>query len=167
MPDIEILDSDNLDDCDEQELLELLEAEANNSLGMVMTFTMVSVAMDWISRKSDQKRREMKEEIERKKREEEELERKKFEGTRVTVETFMAWRLKFDEEMNALDKNFKTKQEINKKLTGKQLFEQNKNLIESDLQFLDDQDTDIDVQVDESLFQDMEDLDLEDVENER
>ena len=137
IPEIELLESENLDGCDEQELMELLENEANDSLGMVMTFTLVSVAIDWINRKSDEKRKELKEVIERKRIELEESERKKFEGIRDTVETFMAWRKKFDEEMQKLDNNFKAKQEINKKLTGKQLFQTNKNL---DLLFLDDQD---------------------------
>jgi len=167
VPDIEVVDSDNLDDIDEQELLELLDTEANNSIGMVMTFTLVSVAIDWINRKSDEKRTELKLLLEQKHREAEEAERKKFEGTRVSVETFMAWRKKFDEEMQKLDTSFKAKQEISKKMTGKQLFETNKNLIESDLQFLDDTDIDTDVKVDESLFQDLDDLDLEEVENGR
>lgn len=167
VPEVAIQDSSNLDDCDEQELLELLETEANNGLGMVMTFTLVSVAIDWINRIADQKRREFKEARDKKKREEEEAERKKFEGTRVTVESFLVWRTKFEEEMHKNDKTWSAKQEVNKRLTGKQLFEQNKNLIESDLAFLDDQDADIDVKVDESLFQDMEDLDIEDSDGDR
>ena len=162
VPDIVIQESVNLDDCDEQELLELLETEANSSVGMVMTFILVSVAIDWINRKADEKRREYKDALDKKKREEEEAEMKKFEGTRVTVETFMVWKTKFDEELKKADKNWSNKQEISKRLTGKQLFEQNKSLIESDLQFLDDQDLDIDVTVDESLFQDIDELDIDD-----
>jgi len=48
-------------------------------------------------------------------------------------------------------------------MTGKQLFETNKSLIESDLQFLDDTDldADVDLKVDESLFQDMDELGLD------
>jgi len=169
LPEIEITDSANLDDIDERELLDLLDTEGNSSIGMVMTFTMVSVAIDWINRLSERKATEMREALEQKRREEEEAEHKKFEGTRVSVETFMTWKQKFDEEMHSLDTTFKARQELSKKLTGKQLFETNKSLIESDLQFLDDgdQDIDTDVRVDESLFQDMDDLDLDGVESER
>ncbi|CAG2165589.1 unnamed protein product, partial [Oppiella nova] len=204
LPEIEITDSANLDDIDERELLDLLDTEGNSSIGVVMTFTMVSVAIDWINRLSERKATEMREALEQKRREEEEAEHKKFEGTRVSVETFMTWKQKFDEEMHSLDKTFKARQELSKKLTGKQLFETNKSLIESDLQFLDDgdqdtarqelskkltgkqlfetnksliesdlqflddgdQDIDTDVRVDESLFQDMDDLDLDEAESE-
>jgi len=115
VPEIEMSESANLDDSDERELLDVLEAEAQTGLGMVMTFTLVSVAIDWINRLSDQKARELREAIERKKREEEEAEHRKFEGTRVTVETFMAWKAKFDEEMHALDKTYKARHELSKK----------------------------------------------------
>ncbi|XP_054156406.1 RWD domain-containing protein 1-like [Oppia nitens] len=163
LPVIEVTESDNLTDFDEQELLELLEREANDSLGMVMIYTLVSVAIDWINRKSDEKYNELKELLARKRREEEEAEHKKFDGTQVTVETFMVWKKQFDEEMQLLDKELKTKQELAKKLTGKQLFETNKSLFESDLQFLDDtdQDIDTDIKVDESLFQNMDDLEID------
>ncbi|CAG2100609.1 unnamed protein product [Medioppia subpectinata] len=170
VPEIEIPESDNLDDSDERELLELLETEAANGLGMVMTFTLVSVAIDWINRMSDKKATELKDTIDRKRRAEEEAEHKKFEGTIVTVETFMTWKAKYDEELRALDKTFKARQELSKRLTGKQLFINHEVDIDSDLRLLDegDQDIDIDVKVDESLFQDMDELDLdEDVENER
>lgn len=47
-----------------------------------------------------------------------------------------------------------------KKTTGKQLFEKDESLFTSDLQF-----TEGEVEVDESLFQDLDDLDLEDDED--
>ena len=46
---------------------------------------------------------------EKKKREEEEAARKKFQGTRVTVESFLQWKAKFDAELEAL-KSIKQKQ---------------------------------------------------------
>lgn len=48
----------------------------------------------------------------------------------------------------------------NKRLTGKQLFEQDSTLNESDIKFLT---SDPGVKVDESLFQDLDDLDLDDL----
>ena len=47
----------------------------------------------------------------------------------------------------------------NKRLTGKQLFEQDSTLNESDINFLT---SDPGVKVDESLFQDLEDLEIDD-----
>ncbi|XP_066972342.1 RWD domain-containing protein 1-like [Macrobrachium rosenbergii] len=51
--------------------------------------------------------------------------------------------------------------EKNKKLTGRELFMRDKTLNESDLSFLGEGESE--VTVDESLFQDLDDLDLEDV----
>jgi len=170
VPQIEIQESVNLEESDEQELIELLELNAKSSVGMVMIFTLVSVAIEWINQKSDQKKKEFKESLERKEREIEEMELKKFEGTRVTVESFMAWRSKFDAQMDQLNKKeLANKLELSKKMTGRKLFETNKSLIESDLQFLDENvdDVDFDVKVDESLFQDLDDLDLEEDDNNR
>ena len=47
---------------------------------------------------------------EKRKQEEEEAARKKFQGTRVTVESFLQWKAKFDEELEAL-KSIKQKQQ--------------------------------------------------------
>lgn len=62
---------------------------------------------------------------------------KRFEGTRVTVETFLSWKEKFDEEMG-----YKKRKELaereGKKLTGRELFMTDKTLDQSDLKFLDD-----------------------------
>ncbi|EHB01964.1 RWD domain-containing protein 1 [Heterocephalus glaber] len=51
----------------------------------------------------------------------------------------------------------------NNKLSGKQLFETDHNLDTSDIQFLEDAGNN--VEVDESLFQELDDLELEDVED--
>lgn len=75
----------------------------------------------------------------------------------MTVETFLKWKAGFDKEMKELKKN--NQDTANKKPTGKQLFERDENLFTSDLQFANEEDA---VEVDESLFQDLDDLDLED-----
>merc|ERR1712223_2293593 len=87
---------------------------------------------------------------ERKKQEEEEAEKRRLEGTKVTVESFMAWKAKFDAE------RLSNKE---KRLTGKELFLQNISLNESDLQFITEGQEDK-VEVDESLFDDL-DLDAD------
>ena len=57
---------------------------------------------------------------------------RRLEGTKVTVESFMAWKAKFDEERLS-QKEVVVKE---KRLTGKELFLQNISLNESDLQFI-------------------------------
>lgn len=62
---------------------------------------------------------------------------KRFEGTRVTVETFMKWKEKFDDEMG-ITKRKEIAEKEGKKLTGKELFMTDKTLNQSDLKFLED-----------------------------
>lgn len=88
---------------------------------------------------------------------------KRFEGTRVTVETFMKWKTQFEDDTGITKKKESIEKE-GKKLTGRELFITDKTLNESDLKFLEDG-ADA-VKVDESLFQDLDDLDLDDEEDE-
>ena len=89
--------------------------------------------------------------------------RKKFEGTRVTIETFLAWKNKFDAEMAELKRQRgQQKDGQNTKLTGKELFMKDNTLDDSDVKFFEEEGDA--VTVDESLFEDMEDLDLDDEE---
>ena len=84
------------------------------------------------------------------------FEQKRFEGTKVTVESFLKWKAAFDKEMLELKRSKAEKSD--KKLTGKQQFERDENLYESDLQMLNEEA----IEVDESLFQNLDDLDLDD-----
>lgn len=69
----------------------------------------------------------------------------------------MEWKRKYSEEIG------KTKAdklaELNKKPTGRQLFERDASLAKSDLDFVKDEEA---VCVDESLFQDLDELELDD-----
>ena len=96
----------------------------------------------------------------RQKEEEEEEERKKLEGTKVTVESFLAWKAAFDEELKK-KKGLKAKAEKNEKPTGRGLFTMDSTLNDSDIKFLAST-GDTAVTVDESLFEDLDDLDLDD-----
>jgi hypothetical protein len=165
VPSILIQDrSDNILTSDEEELLSLLNEEAKQNLGMVMVFTLIQIGSEWLNRRKDEDEARKKELEERRLREIEEAENKKFEGTRVTVESFLKWKEAFDEEMNEIKRKNKEK-ESTKRLTGRELFEKDKTLNESDLKFLeDDKDVSYDdqgVKVDTSLFDD-EDVDDED-----
>mgnify|MGYP002715729748 FL=1 len=161
IPLIEIIEVDNFRDNYEEELENKLLEDANENLNMAMIFTLVSTAQEWLNNKWDEFKKEKELEAERRLKEVEEEEMKRFEGTRVTVETFLKWKMAFIEEMGLLKKELKEDKEC-KKLTGKELFMQDKTLIESDLKFLEDN-SDA-VKVDESLFQDLDDLDLDDAE---
>ena len=121
-----------------------------------MVFTLVTSASEWLSRRveGDAQRRQAAEA--QRKQELEEAENRKFEGTRVTVESFMKWKLLFDEEMSETLKLKKHGDKSGGKLTGRELFEKDHTLNESDLQFMEeDKDISYDdagVKVDTSLF---------------
>lgn len=86
---------------------------------------------------------------------------KKFEGTRVTVESFLSWRNQFEIEMGIAQKREKALTDC-KKLTGKELFLRDNTLNESDLKFLLEAGEPIEnVKIDESLFQNLDDLELD------
>ncbi|GIY69967.1 RWD domain-containing protein 1 [Caerostris extrusa] len=153
------------------------------NLGMVMVYTLVSEASEWLNKKIVTSSSEKKEAEERRIREAEEEEKSKlsisinyfpttafhiFEPfiiwpVRVTVESFMSWKAKFDQEVAELKKLQAKDEVVSKKLTGRELFEKDRSLVDSDLQFLQDEG---EVKVDESLFQELDDLELEEEDEE-
>ncbi|KAL3280346.1 hypothetical protein HHI36_017835 [Cryptolaemus montrouzieri] len=161
-PLIEIENCVNFLDDNESELTAFLETQVQDNLGMVMVFTLASSAQEWLSVKWENVRKEREERIAKKLHEEEEAERKRFEGTKVTVESFMKWKIAFEDEIGLTKKREMIEKE-GKKLTGRELFMTDITLNESDLKFLADGDA---VKVDESLFQDLDDLDLDDEDDE-
>ena len=147
-----------MDDEQLQRLQEVLEKEAENNLGMVVIFTLVSAANEWLNNEWDSELKRIEDEAERKIIEAEEAEKNKFHGTPVSIENFLAWKEEFDAEMALLKKP--EKEDKDKKLTGRELFIVDKSLVDSDLKFLEDGGEAI--RVDESLFQDLDDLDIDD-----
>jgi hypothetical protein len=127
---------------------------------MEMGFSLVSSCQEWLNVKWDKIKENVQEEKEMVVRLRDEAERKKFEGTRVTVETFLAWKNEFDIDMGIAEKREKALAD-QKKLTGKELFLRDTTLNESDLKFLLEAGDSIEnVKIDESLFQNIGDLDL-------
>lgn len=145
-------------------LKEHLVEQMNENLGMVMVFTLVSAAQEWLNVQWDKVKLRREETAAQKLKEEEEAEmvkdkivvfvqliifiifivfyniyclQKRFEGTRVTVESFLSWKEKFDEEMGHTKRKELAERE-GKKLTGRELFMTDKTLDQSDLKFLDD-----------------------------
>ncbi|XP_059364752.1 RWD domain-containing protein 1-like [Carassius carassius] len=157
----EIISLENLEDSYTEDILMLLKEQAEENLGMVMIFTLVTAVQEKLNEIIDQIKSRRDEEKQRKEREAEEAEKRAFQGTVVTIENFLSWKAKFEQEMAELKKKGQKEEEQSGKvkLTGKQLFETDHNLDTSDIQFLEDSGNS--VEVDESLFQDMDDLDLD------
>ncbi|XP_026139658.1 RWD domain-containing protein 1-like [Carassius auratus] len=160
-PHWEIFSQENLEDSDTEDILTLLKQQAEENLGMVMIFTLVTAVQEKLNEIIDQLKNRREEEKLRKETEAEEAEKRAFQGTVVTIENFLSWKARFEQEMIELKKKRQKEEEQpgKGKLTGKQLFETDHNLDTSDIQFLEDVGNS--VEVDESLFQDMDDLDLE------
>ena len=103
---------------------------------MPVIFTLASHLSEQLTIQAETRQTREREARERKEREEEEAEQKRFEGTRVTVETFIKWKVKFDSELADLAKNVKVDENEAKKLTGRQLFEKDRSLYDSDVKFI-------------------------------
>lgn len=160
-PEYEITKSENLDGQQQQLILDLMKDTFEENLGMASVFTVVAAVQEQLLVLMENTHTEKRLAKERAIEEAEEAERKRFEGTRVTVETFMAWKTKFDEELAEI-KRKKGQVDLNcNKLSGYELFMTDSTMDESDVQFLEEGDTDA-VAVDESLFDELDDLELED-----
>uniref|UniRef100_A0A2K5II42 RWD domain-containing protein n=1 Tax=Colobus angolensis palliatus TaxID=336983 RepID=A0A2K5II42_COLAP len=154
---------ENLEDNDVSDILKLLALQAEENLCMVMIFTLVTAVQEKLNEIVDQIKTRREEE--KKQKEAEEAEKQLFHGTPVTIENFLNWKAKFDAELLEIKKKrMKEEEQAGKnKLSGKQLFETDHNLDTSDIQFLEDAGNN--VEVDESLFQEMDNLELEDDED--
>jgi len=160
-PLVEFEETENIEDEHLDELKEEIKKQIEENMGMPMVFTIVSAAIEWLGEKNDQIKRDAEEAVRRKKEAEEEEERKKLEGTKVTIESFLAWKAEFDRER--LEKKGIKQKTGKEKLSGKELFMTDTTLNDSDIKFLADA-GDTAVTVDESLFEDLDDLDLDDEE---
>jgi hypothetical protein len=114
---------------------------------MAMIFTMVSLLQEELYQViSEGKQARIEEELQKVRLAEEE-ENRKFKGTPVTVELFMAWKTSFDKEMAAKEQEAKGKAKVDgkPKLSGRQLFEQDKTLAQSDMSYMEEGDVAVDV----------------------
>ncbi|XP_057384014.1 RWD domain-containing protein 1 isoform X2 [Balaenoptera acutorostrata] len=136
----EIFSQLNLDDNDVSDILKLLALQAEENLGMVMIFTLVTAVQEKLNEIVDQIKTRREEEKKQKEKEAEEAEKQLFHGTPVTIENFLSWKAKFDAELLEIKKKrMKEEEQAGKnKLSGRQLFETDHNLDTSDIQFLED-----------------------------
>eukprot|EP00128_Syssomonas_multiformis_P012141 Colp12_sorted_trinity150504_noHs@774 len=129
----------NGDIADEQleELRGVVQETSAANVGMVVVFTLASVVKEWLDGHLDSLKKQREEQREREEEERRRAEEApKFHGTAVTRERFLEWKRKFEAEKEEearkkAAKDFDPKKAA--KLTGRQLFEQNKELAASDL----------------------------------
>merc|ERR1712063_1130 len=166
-PECDVLEySDSLDPADCVNIEKFIRETCEDQLGEIMCFTIISGVQDQLNDLVDEIERRKLEAEEKRKQEEEEAAQKKFIGTRVTVESFLQWKEKFDAELEALksQKQKELEAAMKGRLTGKQQFLQKKagDEISSEVLVANQ------VQVDESLFddEDLEDLDELDIPDE-
>ncbi|KAK0149482.1 RWD domain-containing protein 1 [Merluccius polli] len=154
-PEWEIFSRENLEDGDEEEILTLLQQQvcavsglhlltvpllAEENLGMVMIFTLVTAVQEKLNEMVDQIKNRREEEKVRQEREAEEAEKVAFQGTVVTIENFLAWKARFEMEVAEI----RRRRQKDEEQAGKLKLTAGNN-----------------VEVDESLFQDIDDLDLD------
>lgn len=150
----------------EDEVRQRLLALAEENLGMVMCFLLASDAKEWLDNHREHLAQIQEANSEKKRKEQEEADRLRH-GTLVTRENFVIWRDAFEEEQRAkAAKQGQLDIEKEKRPTGRQLFEKDKSLASSDAKYMEEGDAvvsvDHKVPVDESLFEDMDDLDIDD-----
>ncbi|KAI8906826.1 RWD-domain-containing protein [Gorgonomyces haynaldii] len=167
LPQLEI---HGLEEEDAQVLMEEARNVGNESLGMAMIFNIASALKDKIDQVITDRLQREEEEREREKERLELEEQKRFEGSKVTRDTFLAWQKSFIQEAYDLQKKGQpliqsqlaalAVDQMGKhkgdKLTGRQLFEKDTSLAKTDMQYVDEGEV---VQVDASLFENLDDLD--------
>lgn len=119
---------------DKARLLEALQPTIEESMGMAMVFTLVSTLKDSAELLISERQQALQAERDIELQKQEEEENRRFEGEKVTRETFLAWRENFRKEMQEQAERRRLEQEAEdkkkrgakeeKKLTGKQLWEQ-------------------------------------------
>ncbi|CAD6238256.1 unnamed protein product [Miscanthus lutarioriparius] len=140
-------------------LKEKLEQEATENLGMAMVYTLVSSAKEWLSEKYGQNGGD--EEPEETEAEEEEVIIP--HGEAVTVESFLAWRERFEAELALQRAKLMPDSALTapkeKKLTGRQYFESGRHAVKGASTVADeDEEEEEDTEFDDDFEDDEEDM---------
>ncbi|KAF9227947.1 RWD-domain-containing protein [Gyrodon lividus] len=141
---LEVVDGE-MDESESENLLQSLVDVGKENKGMAMTFTLVSHLREQLSSLVEKRVQVRIAEEHEKERLAIEAEEARTRGTPVTVESFKAWKARFDKE--AARKKLRDEEEklraltpkereefkrIGSRLTGRQLFERNRNLEHED-----------------------------------
>uniref|UniRef100_A0A0E0JK41 RWD domain-containing protein n=1 Tax=Oryza punctata TaxID=4537 RepID=A0A0E0JK41_ORYPU len=140
-------------------LKEKLEQEATENLGMAMVYTLVTSAKDWLSEKYGQNAGD--EESEENETEEEEVIVP--HGEAVTVESFLAWRDRFEAELALQRAKLMPESALTapkeKKLSGRQYFESGRHTMKGASTTADEEEEEEeDIDFDEDFDDDEEDM---------
>jgi len=150
VPEIELTtENSDLQD-DVENILTKLNQLALENIGLPMVYTLASAAQEELNRITELMQQRRIEEENRKKLEEEESERRIFEGTKVTVENFLAWKTRFDEEMGRV--KAQVVDPSMRRLTGKEQFLKDASLCTSDIRLIEESGEEL--KIDESLYDD-------------
>ncbi|KAF9246541.1 RWD-domain-containing protein [Melanogaster broomeanus] len=159
LPELELEAVDGeIDGSESDTLLQGLVDVGEENKGMAMTFTLVSHLREQLSSLVEKRVRIRIAEEHEKERLAIEAEEARTRGTPVTIESFKTWKAKFDNEM--AKKKLRNEEEklrvltprereefkrIGTRLTGRQLFERNKNLEHEDDSLMEDGTVSVDV----------------------
>ncbi|ORX67452.1 hypothetical protein DL89DRAFT_213662, partial [Linderina pennispora] len=160
-----------LDDDDLEEFKEKTRVIGEESLGMAMVFNMAMHVKELMAERLIEKLAEIKRQEDERIQKEVEADQAKFIGTQVTRASFLEWKERFDleraetkkaalaaaESRGTARRTADSKKQSDMMLTGRQLFEQDRSLAQSDSKFI----SEGDVAVDSSLFEN-EDLSEDD-----
>ncbi|KAF8504051.1 RWD-domain-containing protein [Hysterangium stoloniferum] len=147
-----------LEEKESKELMVELQTIGEENIGIAMTFTIVSHLREKLLSLLHTRADRLMEEAKEKERLELEAEEARTRGTPVTAESFLVWKTKFDKEMAAcrlIEQEERLKglppkerdelRKIGTRLTGRQLFERDRNLALSDAALIEDGTTSIDI----------------------
>ncbi|KAF9975101.1 RWD domain-containing protein 1 [Actinomortierella ambigua] len=158
---------DELDPEDLETIMKQVTVAGEEAIGMGMVFSMASIAKEALTEVIVSNKELRHREAEERAQRELEAEERAKAGTKVTPESFMAWKLKFDAEMaekERIEKGLRQQDPKLSKPTGRQLFERDHSLAKSDAAFVEEGDVDVDVtQFERITIQDDEDDDNNDV----
>ncbi|CAL8087287.1 unnamed protein product [Calicophoron daubneyi] len=158
-PAFRVTKTKNLSDVEVVTIRDMIDSVIQRSLGYIMIFDILSEVQEYLNSICENRTLMQKKREEERKRALELEEEAKFHGDRVTVESFLQWNAKFLAEMAGMNDKKKVIEDVSgRRLTGRELFLRDNRYDDSDLKFLSENGEP--VEIDESLFTDMGDLDL-------
>ncbi|PRP75365.1 hypothetical protein PROFUN_15802, partial [Planoprotostelium fungivorum] len=146
LPTVTFEETENISDEQEDDIQNIVKTSGEECLGMPMIYNIAAAVQNWLSDNN------VNPEDIRKlaaQKAEEELQKKRQDGTPVTKETFTVWREKFYSRYLADER--REEEERRRRPTGRQLFESNADLANSDASFFEEEGGE-NVEVDWTVF---------------